>query len=68
MKHYQVNSREITQLLFPGGISLVEDLFKDPRLSQSQLALQGLEDLKLLFEYLSLFGIADKISLNLSLA
>uniref|UniRef100_A0A8C6IN45 histidine--tRNA ligase n=1 Tax=Mus spicilegus TaxID=10103 RepID=A0A8C6IN45_MUSSI len=47
---------------YHGGISLVEDLFKDPRLSQSQLALQGLRDLKLLFEYLRLFGIADKMS------
>ncbi|XP_051058341.1 histidine--tRNA ligase, mitochondrial [Phodopus roborovskii] len=51
-----------------GGISLVEELFKDPRLSQSQRALQGLWDLKLLFEYLTLFGIAEKISFDLSLA
>ncbi|XP_027256619.1 histidine--tRNA ligase, mitochondrial isoform X3 [Cricetulus griseus] len=51
-----------------GGISLVEKLSKDPRLSQSQLALQGLGDLKLLFEYLTLFGIAEKISFDLSLA
>lgn len=34
---------------------------KDPNLSQSQLALQGLADLKLLFEYLTLFGIAEKV-------
>ncbi|XP_008833706.1 probable histidine--tRNA ligase, mitochondrial [Nannospalax galili] len=51
-----------------GGISLVEQMFQDPRLSQNKLAMEGLEDLKLLFEYLSLFGIAEKISFDLSLA
>uniref|UniRef100_A0A8C8TIE5 histidine--tRNA ligase n=1 Tax=Peromyscus maniculatus bairdii TaxID=230844 RepID=A0A8C8TIE5_PERMB len=45
-----------------GGISLVEEMSKDPRLSQSQRALQGLGDLKLLFDYLTLFGIAEKAS------
>uniref|UniRef100_A0A8C5KLZ6 histidine--tRNA ligase n=1 Tax=Jaculus jaculus TaxID=51337 RepID=A0A8C5KLZ6_JACJA len=51
-----------------GGISLVEQMFQDPRLSQSKLAVEGLADLKLLFEYLTLFGIAEKISFDLSLA
>ncbi|CAO2593773.1 Histidine--tRNA ligase, mitochondrial [Lemmus lemmus] len=45
-----------------GGISLVEEMSKDSNLSQSQLALQGLADLKLLFEYLTLFGVAEKAS------
>ncbi|XP_050650998.1 histidine--tRNA ligase, mitochondrial isoform X5 [Macaca thibetana thibetana] len=43
-----------------GGVSLVEQMFQDPRLSQNKQALEGLEDLKLLFEYLNLFGIAEK--------
>uniref|UniRef100_A0A8C9Q3X3 Histidine--tRNA ligase, cytoplasmic n=1 Tax=Spermophilus dauricus TaxID=99837 RepID=A0A8C9Q3X3_SPEDA len=51
-----------------GGVSLVEQLLQDPKLSQSKQALEGLGDLKLLFEYLNLFGIADKISFDLSLA
>ncbi|XP_047410947.1 histidine--tRNA ligase, cytoplasmic isoform X2 [Sciurus carolinensis] len=51
-----------------GGVSLVEQLLQDPKLSQSKQALEGLGDLKLLFEYLTLFGIADKISFDLSLA
>ncbi|XP_025780714.1 histidine--tRNA ligase, cytoplasmic isoform X4 [Puma concolor] len=51
-----------------GGVSLVEQLLQDPKLSQNKQALEGLEDLKLLFEYLTLFGIADKISFDLSLA
>ncbi|XP_020012735.1 histidine--tRNA ligase, mitochondrial isoform X2 [Castor canadensis] len=51
-----------------GGISLVEQMFQDPRLSQNKQALEGLTDLKLLFEYLTLFGISEKISFDLSLA
>uniref|UniRef100_A0A2K5EIF8 Histidine--tRNA ligase, cytoplasmic n=1 Tax=Aotus nancymaae TaxID=37293 RepID=A0A2K5EIF8_AOTNA len=51
-----------------GGVSLVEQLLQDPKLSQNKQALEGLRDLKLLFEYLALFGIDDKISFDLSLA
>ncbi|XP_062941730.1 histidine--tRNA ligase, mitochondrial isoform X2 [Cynocephalus volans] len=51
-----------------GGVSLVEQMFQDPRLSQNKKALEGLEDLKLLFEYLTLLGIAEKVSFDLSLA
>ncbi|XP_045406956.1 histidine--tRNA ligase, mitochondrial isoform X3 [Lemur catta] len=43
-----------------GGVTLVEQMFQDPRLSQNKQALEGLEDLKLLFEYLTLFGISEK--------
>ncbi|KAL2779015.1 histidine--tRNA ligase, mitochondrial isoform 1 precursor [Daubentonia madagascariensis] len=50
-----------------GGVTLVEQMFQDPRLSQNKRALEGLEDLKLLFEYLTLFGISEKISFDLSL-
>ncbi|XP_069448363.1 histidine--tRNA ligase, mitochondrial isoform X2 [Ovis canadensis] len=51
-----------------GGISLVEQMFQDPRLSQNKQALEGLGDLKLLFEYLTVFGVAEKVSFDLSLA
>ncbi|XP_045855308.1 histidine--tRNA ligase, mitochondrial isoform X2 [Meles meles] len=51
-----------------GGVSLIEEMFQDSRLSQNKQALEGLGDLKLLFEYLTLFGIAEKISFDLSLA
>uniref|UniRef100_A0A8C8SWG6 histidine--tRNA ligase n=1 Tax=Pelusios castaneus TaxID=367368 RepID=A0A8C8SWG6_9SAUR len=50
------------------GLGLIEQLLQDPKLSQNKLAREGLEDMKLLFEYLTLFGIADKISFDLSLA
>lgn len=45
-----------------GGVSLVEQLLQDPKLSQNKQAVEGLTDLKLLFEYLTLFGINDKVS------
>lgn len=51
-----------------GGISLVEQMLQDPSISQNKQALEGLGDLKLLFEYLTLFGITEKISFDLSLA
>ncbi|XP_066480992.1 histidine--tRNA ligase, cytoplasmic-like isoform X3 [Tiliqua scincoides] len=51
-----------------GGVCLLKQLLQDPKLSQSKLAMEGLEDMKLLFEYLTLFGIVDQISLDLSLA
>ncbi|XP_029797941.1 probable histidine--tRNA ligase, mitochondrial isoform X2 [Suricata suricatta] len=51
-----------------GGVSLIEQMFQDPRLCQNKQAREGLGDLKLLFEYLTLFGIAEKISFDLSLA
>ncbi|NWS77618.1 SYHC protein, partial [Crotophaga sulcirostris] len=55
-------------VLLHGGLDLVEQLLQDHKLSQNKLAKEGLGDLKLLFEYLTLFGIAEKISFDLSLA
>ncbi|XP_023801628.1 histidine--tRNA ligase, cytoplasmic [Cyanistes caeruleus] len=51
-----------------GGLELIEWLLQDPKLSQNKLAKEGLGDMKLLFEYLTLFGITGKISFDLSLA
>ncbi|XP_060630149.2 histidine--tRNA ligase, cytoplasmic-like [Anolis sagrei] len=51
-----------------GGLPLIENLLHDPKLAHSKLAMEGLEDMKLLFEYLTLFGIIDQVSLDLSLA
>lgn len=44
-----------------GGVCLLKQLLQDPKLSQSPLAMEGLEDMKLLFEYLTLFGIMDQV-------
>uniref|UniRef100_A0A8C5WSF7 Class II Histidinyl-tRNA synthetase (HisRS)-like catalytic core domain-containing protein n=1 Tax=Laticauda laticaudata TaxID=8630 RepID=A0A8C5WSF7_LATLA len=51
-----------------GGLSLIEQLLQDPKLSQNKLAQEGLEEVKQLFKYLDLFGISDQISFDLSLA
>ncbi|KAL8194144.1 UNVERIFIED_CONTAM: hypothetical protein K2H54_001106 [Gekko kuhli] len=51
-----------------GQWQLIHQLCQDPKLSKSQLAMEGLEDMKLLFEYLTSFGIIDQVSLDLSLA
>ncbi|XP_048816789.1 histidine--tRNA ligase, cytoplasmic isoform X3 [Lagopus muta] len=51
-----------------GGLDLIEQLLQDPKLSQNKLAKEGLGDMKLLFEYLTLFGITGKVSFDLSLA
>ncbi|XP_068273264.1 histidine--tRNA ligase, cytoplasmic-like isoform X3 [Nyctibius grandis] len=51
-----------------GGLDLIERLLQDAKLSQNKLAKEGLGDMKLLFEYLTLFGIAGEISFDLSLA
>ncbi|XP_074958444.1 histidine--tRNA ligase, cytoplasmic isoform X2 [Phalacrocorax aristotelis] len=45
-----------------GGLDLVERLLQDPKLSQNKLAKEGLGDMKLLFEYLTLFGITGQAS------
>ncbi|XP_038627348.1 histidine--tRNA ligase, cytoplasmic [Tachyglossus aculeatus] len=51
-----------------GGVSLVEQLLQDPQLAQNKQARAGLEDLNLLFDYLTLLGVADRVSFDLSLA
>uniref|UniRef100_A0ACB8EBS7 Uncharacterized protein n=1 Tax=Sphaerodactylus townsendi TaxID=933632 RepID=A0ACB8EBS7_9SAUR len=51
-----------------GGERLIHQLCQDPKLSKSQQAVEGLEEMKLLFEYLTLFGVRDQVSLDLSLA
>lgn len=42
-------------------MDLIEQLLQDPKLSQNKMAKEGLEDMKLLFEYLTLFGITGKV-------
>ncbi|KAM9226840.1 histidine--tRNA ligase, cytoplasmic isoform 2-T2 [Leptosomus discolor] len=51
-----------------GGLDLIERLLQEPELSQNKAAREGLGDMKLLFEYLTLFGITGQISFDLSLA
>ncbi|XP_075869778.1 histidine--tRNA ligase isoform X2 [Nelusetta ayraudi] len=51
-----------------GGMDLAERLLQDQKMSQSKLACAGLSDIKLLFTYLQLFQVTDKVVFDLSLA
>uniref|UniRef100_A0A4W6E182 histidine--tRNA ligase n=1 Tax=Lates calcarifer TaxID=8187 RepID=A0A4W6E182_LATCA len=51
-----------------GGRDLAERLLQDPKMSQSKQACAGLSDIKLLFSYLELFQVTDKVVFDLSLA
>ncbi|KAG7484913.1 hypothetical protein MATL_G00055080 [Megalops atlanticus] len=51
-----------------GGKDLAEELLRDPKLAQNEQAQEGLKDMKLLFEYLQLFKVTDKVVFDLSLA
>jgi len=51
-------------LIFVGHRELIDALAKDERLARSKAAMNGLEDLKLLFKYCDLMGILDKVWLT----
>ncbi|KAF7702360.1 hypothetical protein HF521_001643 [Silurus meridionalis] len=51
-----------------GGLDLAEKLLQHPKLSLNEQACAGLTDLKLLFGYLQLLQITDKVVFDLSLA
>lgn len=45
---------------------MLEELMKDEKLSQQAVAMEGMEDLKLLLQYCELYKISDKVPLNLT--
>ena len=45
-----------------GNVNLIDQLRNDPQLSSNKLAIQALNDLELLFRYLTLFNITDKVT------
>ena len=45
-----------------GGMELVESLVADEALSKNKSAKTGLDDMKLLLQYVDLFDITDKVS------
>ncbi|KAM3843028.1 histidine--tRNA ligase isoform 2-T2 [Diretmus argenteus] len=51
-----------------GGMDLAERLLQDQKMCQSKQACAGLTDMKLLFTYLQLFQVTDKVVFDLSLA
>lgn len=57
-----------TYVQMNGTEELVTALFKDDLLIKSTMAVQGLESMKLFFEYIKVFEIEDLVSFDLSLA
>jgi histidyl-tRNA synthetase len=55
-------------VVLKGGKDLLEKLRSDETLVANESAKQGLEDVKLLFEYLEAFEVLDRISFDMSLA
>ncbi|XP_037316801.2 histidine--tRNA ligase isoform X1 [Pungitius pungitius] len=51
-----------------GGMELAERLLQDHKMCTSKQACAGLSDIKLLFSYLQLFQVTDKVVFDLSLA
>ncbi|GAA96629.1 uncharacterized protein L969DRAFT_94918 [Mixia osmundae IAM 14324] len=51
-----------------GGRELLDQLNGDAKLTGNKTASEGLVDMALLFNYLSIFGVLDKMSFDLSLA
>ncbi|WFD41416.1 histidine--tRNA ligase [Malassezia psittaci] len=57
-----------TYVQLHGGRDLLAKLQQDSELTQNARAAEGLKDIALLFEYLEVFKIMDRISFDLSLA
>ncbi len=53
---------------FRGGAELIEELLSRPEVIANARASRGLQDLKLLFQFLEIFGITADVSFDLSLA
>lgn len=51
-----------------GGKDLLEKLKKDEVMMGHKVASQGVKDMELLFDYLDVYGISDRMSFDLSLA
>lgn len=51
-----------------GGVELIAELRKDTELMKHESMVKGLESMELLFRYCDIFGIADKLIFDLSLA
>ncbi|RPA79021.1 histidyl-tRNA synthetase [Ascobolus immersus RN42] len=64
----EVADRIGTYVVKKGGADLLSELEKDESLMSSESAKKGVEDLKLLFEYLDIFNVTPKVSFDLSLA
>lgn len=57
-----------TYVLQRGGRELIAKLREDTALMQNSKAVEGLADMDLLFQYLDVYGVVDRVSFDLSLA
>jgi len=64
----QVADRIGEYVVRKGSSELLESLAADATLSGNESAKKGLDDMKLLFEYLTAFNVLDKVSFDMSLA
>ncbi|XP_076446744.1 histidine--tRNA ligase, cytoplasmic-like isoform X3 [Babylonia areolata] len=53
---------------FQGGIELVDELLKDAGLQKQKNAVEALEEMRILLKYCELYGVADKVLFDMSLA
>ncbi|RKP04079.1 hypothetical protein CXG81DRAFT_23336 [Caulochytrium protostelioides] len=64
----QVADRIGEYVKLSGLTELVDTLAQDPRLKANARAQEGVEDMRLLFRYLEIYGVMDKVVFDLSLA
>lgn len=57
-----------TYVLQRGSRELIAKLREDAALMQNNKAVEGLADMELLFQYLDVYGVVDRVSFDLSLA
>lgn len=51
----------VIHLLTLGRTELIDKLLEDEAMKAQKSAVEGLEDLRVLFKYLELYGITDKV-------
>ena len=45
-------------------MDLIEELLQSEELKTQKCAIEGLEDMKILFRYLDLYGVSDRVSVG----
>lgn len=58
---YIINDLIRVYLLTLGRTELIDKLLEDEAMKAQKSAVEGLEDLRVLFKYLELYGITDKV-------
>ena len=64
MQGLSVPRRLNFNVLFVGRTELIDKLLEDEAMKSQKSAVEGLEDLRVLFKYLELYGITDKVHVH----